>query len=108
MTDFLELALRRYTCRKYSPQPVEQDLLDKLLEAGETAAKRFFESESGKTRTALFEEVTEEGLLTGYTENYVRVYAKAEGEPESYLNNFYTVVMGEPLGEGMTAEITDK
>lgn len=37
MTDFLELALRRYTCRKYSPQPVEQDLLDKLLEAGRIA-----------------------------------------------------------------------
>ena len=90
------------------PGETKNERSDKLLEAGETAAKRFFERESGKTRTALFEEVTEEGLLTGYTENYVRVYAKAEGDPESYLNNFYTVVMGEPLGEGMTAEITDK
>lgn len=37
MTDFLELAGRRYTCRKYSPKALEQGLLDKLLEAGRLA-----------------------------------------------------------------------
>ena len=87
---------------------IKNERSDRLLEAGEDAAKRFFESESGKTRTALFEEVTEEGLLTGYTENYVRVYVKAEGDPEDYFNNFYSVVMGRPYEDGMTAELKDK
>jgi threonylcarbamoyladenosine tRNA methylthiotransferase MtaB len=78
------------------------------MQAGERAAKEFFENESGRTRTALFEEVTEEGLLTGYTENYVRVYAKADGDPEDHLNEFFTVIMGGPFEDGMTAEIIEK
>ena len=59
----------------------------------------------GNLRTALFEEITEEGLLTGYTENYVRVYAEPEGDPEKLLNEFCTVIMGTPFEDGMTAEI---
>ncbi len=87
---------------------VKNERSDLLMEAGEKAAAEFFAEESGRTRTALFEEVSEDGLLTGYTENYVRVYVKAPGDPEAYLNDFYSVVMGEPSGDGMTAEITDK
>ena len=87
---------------------VKNERSDLLMEAGEKAAAEFFAAESGRTRTALFEEVSEDGLLTGYTENYVRVYVKAPGDPEAYLNDFYSVVMGEPSGDGMTAEITDK
>ena len=87
---------------------VKNERSDLLMEAGEKAAAEFFAAESGRTRTALFEEVSEDGLLTGYTENYVRVYVKAPGDPETYLNDFYSVVMGEPSGDGMTAEITDK
>ena len=87
---------------------VKNERSDLLMEAGEKAAAEFFAAESGRTRTALFEEVSEDGLLTGYTENYVRVYVKAPDDPEAYLNDFYSVVMGEPSGDGMTAEITDK
>ena len=35
--DFLSLAKRRYTTRRYSSRPVEQELLDLLLEAGRVA-----------------------------------------------------------------------
>ena len=87
---------------------VKNERSDRLIEAGEAAAKKFFESESGRIRKALFEEVTEDGILTGYTENYVRVYVKAEGDPEDYFNNFYSVVMGRPYEDGMTAELKDK
>ncbi len=114
---FLKVHVFKYSKRKGTraesmkdqvPGEVKNERSDRLLEAGEKAAKEFFGKESGRTRTALFEEVTEEGLLTGYTENYVRVYAKAEGSPEKYLNEFFTVIMGGPFEDGMTAEIIEK
>ena len=114
---FLKVHVFKYSKRKGTraesmkdqvPGEVKNERSDRLLEAGEKAAKEFFGKESGRTRTALFEEVTEEGLLTGYTENYVRVYAKAEGAPEKYLNEFFTVIMGGPFEDGMTAEIIEK
>jgi threonylcarbamoyladenosine tRNA methylthiotransferase MtaB len=114
---FLKVHVFKYSKRKGTraesmkdqvPGEVKNERSDRLIEAGERAAKEFFENESGRTRTALFEEVTEEGFLTGYTENYVRVYAKADGDPEDHLNEFFTVIMGEPFEDGMTAEIIEK
>lgn len=35
--DFLELAKKRYSVRKYKDQPVEKEKLDKILEAGRVA-----------------------------------------------------------------------
>lgn len=37
MKDFLELARRRYSVRRYQSAPVEQEKLDKILEAAELA-----------------------------------------------------------------------
>ncbi len=114
---FLKVHVFKYSKRKGTkaesmkdqvPGEIKNERSDRLMEAGEAAAKKFFESEAGRIRTALFEEVTEDGFLTGYTENYVRIYVRAEGDPEAYLNDFYTVVMREPYEEGMTAELSDK
>lgn len=35
--DFLELAKRRYSCRSYTDQPVEQDKIDRIVEAAHVA-----------------------------------------------------------------------
>jgi len=35
--DFLELAAKRYSCKKYSDKPVEQETLNRILEAGRLA-----------------------------------------------------------------------
>ncbi|MCQ2557873.1 MAG: nitroreductase family protein [Oscillospiraceae bacterium] len=35
--DFIELAAQRYSCKKYSDQPVEQEKLNLILEAGRLA-----------------------------------------------------------------------
>ena len=35
--DFIELAKKRYSCKKYSTRPVEQEKLDRILEAGRLA-----------------------------------------------------------------------
>jgi threonylcarbamoyladenosine tRNA methylthiotransferase MtaB len=87
------------------PGEIKNERSDRLIEKGEEIANRFFRIEAGNLRTALFEEITEEGLLTGYTENYVRVYAEPDGDPEKLLNEFCTVIMGTPFEDGMTAEI---
>ena len=87
------------------PGEIKNERSDRLIEKGEEIANRFFRIEAGNLRTALFEEITEEGLLTGFTENYVRVYAEPEGDPEKLLNEFCTVIMGTPFEDGMTAEI---
>lgn len=87
---------------------IKNERSDRLLEAGDKAAEKLFKEEKGRIRTALFEEVTKEGLLTGYTENYVRVYMKPQDDPDKYLNDFHSVVMGDPFMDGMTAEPTDK
>ncbi|WP_294625703.1 nitroreductase family protein, partial [uncultured Bilophila sp.] len=37
MSDFLDLARRRYSVRTYLPQPVEAEKLERILEAGRVA-----------------------------------------------------------------------
>lgn len=37
MRHFLDLAKKRYSCRKYDPRPVEEDKLERVLEAGRVA-----------------------------------------------------------------------
>ena len=113
---FLKVHVFKYSKRKGTRAESMKDQVssetknlrsDRLMQAGDNAAYRFFEKEKGRTRTALFEEVTEDGLLTGYTENYVRVYAELAGDPEEYLNVFYTVIMDLPFRDGMTVRINE-
>jgi threonylcarbamoyladenosine tRNA methylthiotransferase MtaB len=42
----------------------------------EKKRRAFYEKEIGKTRTVLFEEDIEDGLMFGYTENYIRIGAR--------------------------------
>ena len=86
----------------------KNDRITRLLAAGEEAAKAFFagELERGGQRTVLFEEWAEsedgERLLTGYTENYIKVYAEGAGE---HLNSFQKVRLLEEYKDGMKGEI---
>ncbi len=87
---------------------IKNDRSDRLIEAGEAAAKKFFAREKGRVRTALFEEIDKDGYLTGFTENYVRVYVPAPENGEDLLNEFQAVVMKDAYADGMTAELSDK
>ena len=85
----------------------KNDRITRLLAAGEKAAKEFFAGElaRGGERTVLFEEWAEtEGglLLTGYTENYIKVYAEG---CEEHLNSFQKVRLLEEYKDGMKGEI---
>jgi len=86
----------------------------------------FIKSCKGTRREVLFERV-EDGFLTGYTDNYIKVYVDAKcgaeadcpndanacgggfdaSNPGGYLNRFFTVEIGEPYLDGAKAAITD-
>ncbi|MBQ8563058.1 MAG: hypothetical protein IJ443_04110, partial [Firmicutes bacterium] len=94
----------------------KNDRITRLLAAGEASTRRFFagELERGTERTVLFEEWDEPDvsgetpgqngghLITGYTENYIKVYAEG-GEGD--LNSFRKVRLLEEYKDGMKGEI---
>ena len=111
---FLKVHAFKYSKRKGTkaesmkdqvPGEIKNIRSDRLIVAGEKAALEFFREEKGRKRRVLFEELTEDGKLTGFTENYVRIYADIPEGSGELLNEFRTVVMGDPYLDGMTAEI---
>ena len=108
---FLKVHVFKYSKRKGTKAESMKDQVrgevknlrsDRLMEAGEKAAGEFFKKERGKLRTVLFEEVLKNGLVTGYTENYIRVYADAF---ENLLNEFVKVRLEEAYEDGMKGTV---
>ena len=84
------------------PGDVKNQRSQALMEKAEADAERFFERCRGAVRRVLFEETAEDGLLTGYTDNYVKTYAVGG---EEMLNQFYDVKLLEKYRDGMKGEI---
>ncbi|MCQ4636044.1 tRNA (N(6)-L-threonylcarbamoyladenosine(37)-C(2))-methylthiotransferase MtaB [Anaerovorax odorimutans] len=85
------------------PAPMKKARTQQLIEAGEQASLRFFQSNRGSVRRVLVEEYEEKsGCLTGYTDNYIRVYI--ESGDETAINQFRRVKLLEPFEEGMKGE----
>lgn len=85
------------------PSEVKNMRSEALIAEGETAATEFMESCRGAIRPVLFEEITEEDdMITGYTDNYIKVYAK--GGPDD-LNSIKKVRLLEKYKDGMKGEI---
>ena len=72
-----------------------------LVQAGERAAQEFFRRAVKDRRRVLFEE-REGSYLAGYTDNYIKVYARGGDE---YLNSFQEVKLLEIYKDGMKGEI---
>ena len=82
---------------------VKNQRIEQLLDAGEASMREYFAGCAARheVRTVLFEE-REDGLLTGYSENYIKVYAAgADGD----LNQFRKVTLLERYKDGMKGEI---
>ena len=85
------------------PSEVKNRRSEALIAEGETAAAEFMESCRGAIRPVLFEEITEEDdMITGYTDNYIKVYAK--GGPDD-LNSIKKARLLEKYKDGMKGEI---
>ena len=88
---------------------VKNERIQQLLDAGDEAMNRFFDGciERGEVRTVLFEEYDssedgEEKLITGYTENYIKIYAQGT---DADLNCFKKVKLLKKYKDGMKGEI---
>ncbi|MBQ8563079.1 MAG: tRNA (N(6)-L-threonylcarbamoyladenosine(37)-C(2))-methylthiotransferase MtaB [Firmicutes bacterium] len=77
--------------------------IDRLLAAGEESARKYFAgcAKRREIRTVLFEEWDGQ-FITGYTENYIKVYAEGG---EGNLNSFQKVRLLEEYKDGMKGEI---
>lgn len=75
-----------------------------LIEKAEIDAGRFYRKCQGASRRVLFEEEVGNGMITGYTDNYIKVYA--QGKP-ALLNQFSMVTLLEEYKDGMKGEITN-
>ncbi len=73
-----------------------------LLEKAETVTHSFLDGSIGEIRTVLFEQTEGAELLSGYTENYIKVYAAAG---EEKLNSFQRVKLLSKYKDGMKGEI---
>ncbi len=76
-----------------------------LISAGNESARKFFERNSGTVRKVLFEEFhVEENEFIGYTDNYIKVYAK-NGKSRRYKQNeFCNITLLTPYKDGMKGE----
>ena len=63
----------------------------------EKKRRKFYEENLGQTFTVLFEEDIEEGMMHGFTENYIRVAAKYD---PMLINELKQVTLDEVMGNG--------
>ncbi|MGN0733140.1 MAG: tRNA (N(6)-L-threonylcarbamoyladenosine(37)-C(2))-methylthiotransferase MtaB [Emergencia sp.] len=83
------------------PGPEKNRRSQVLIEKADDAARAFYEKCQGAVRRVLFEEAVD-GMVTGYTDNYVKVYVQGN---EDMLNHFYDVRLIEEYRDGMKGEL---
>lgn len=89
---------------KQLPGAVKNARSQALIEKAEEDAKRFYHRCKGAVRRVLFEEASDGGTVTGYTDNYIKVYAEGTAQQ---LNQFYMVKLLEEYKDGMKGEIVN-
>ncbi len=80
------------------PADVKSERLHRLLAAADFAAERYINARLGREYTAIFEDYDGE-FTTGYTEGYIKIYAKGE------LNGKGKVILREKFKDGVLVEI---
>jgi threonylcarbamoyladenosine tRNA methylthiotransferase MtaB len=70
----------------------------------EEDALRFYDLCQGAVRRVLVEELAGDGLVTGYTDNYIKTYVPGD---ESMLNQFYDVKLVDRFKDGMKGELAN-
>ncbi|XOV94229.1 MAG: tRNA (N(6)-L-threonylcarbamoyladenosine(37)-C(2))-methylthiotransferase MtaB [Bacteroidota bacterium] len=85
------------------PLNVRRDRTTMLRNLSEKKKRHFYESQMGKQATVLFEEDIEDGMIHGFTENYVRVRAKYD----PILINELRDVKLEGISKNGTVEVTE-
>ena len=75
-----------------------------LISHAEEAATEFCKKNIGSIRRVLFERMTDEGLIEGYTDNYIRVYCETS-DSESLLDSFADVKLESLYKDGLKGTV---
>jgi tRNA A37 methylthiotransferase MiaB len=68
-----------------------------LHDIGSRLRKQFYESQQGKERVAIFEQLAKNGEMTGFTDNYVEIRTPADS---GFLHRAGLVQIGVPENNG--------
>jgi len=79
------------------PLKVRNERSKMLRILSEKKRRKFYQENLGQTFTVLFEEDIEEGMMHGFTENYIRVAAKYD---PMLINELKLVTLDEVMGNG--------
>ena len=85
------------------PQIKKSRSADLIAEA-DRVSKEFMTACTGEIRQVLFEE-TDKDKITGYTDNYIKVYAQAD---ERFLNTLCNVKITGLMYDGVSCEILEE
>ncbi len=73
-----------------------------LHKLSEEKKEEFYNNNSGTKHTVLFENSNIEGIMSGWTDNYIKIYANFD---QSLLNNIKEVELGEKYEDGFWVNI---
>lgn len=112
-SEFVKVHAFRYSRRRGTkadamPDQVQPKVKNARVEAlakhAEEVSERFREKCRGSEDTVLFEEKGEDGLLSGYSGNYVRVYARGS---DGLIGRLCRTKLEDIYNDGMKGEIID-
>ena len=84
---------------------IKNDRIDRLLKLAEEKSEEFRGLNRDKITTVLFEEKTKEGLMAGFTDNYIKVYTDYN---EELVGEFVRVKLLDIYLDGCLGEIVGK
>lgn len=111
--DFLRVHAFQYSKRKGTAAAVMENQIEPQVKKNRSAAliaeadrvsKEFMTACTGEIRQVLFEE-TDKDKITGYTDNYIKVYAQAD---ERFLNTLCDVKITGIMYDGVSCEILEE
>ena len=110
-THVFKYSVRRGTKAASMPDQVDEKVKSErsriLIEEAEKTARAFCDKCRGQVRRVLLEQ-EENGMITGYTDNYIKVYMPCD-EAGDLTGEFADVMLKEPYEEGMLCDtITDR
>lgn len=111
--DFLKVHAFQYSKRKGTAAALMDNQIEPQIKKSRSAAliaeadrvsKEFMTACTGEIRQVLFEE-TDKDKITGYTDNYIKAYAEADGK---YLNTLCNVKITGLMYDGVSCEILEE
>ena len=111
--DFLKVHAFQYSKRKGTAAALMDNQIEPqikksrsatLIAEADRASKEFMTACTGEIRQVLFEE-TDKDKITGYTDNYIKAYAEADGK---YLNTLCNVKITGLMYDGVSCEILEE